>query len=707
MDPAGIYLDAQYSGGDSSGLLTVAEGEEITDLDFYLSRGGTVAGTIRDAATGEPLSGVQVRASMDEGYEYYLSGPSNDQGEYTLAKLPPGTYSLCITDFENYQPQYYYNAGSLEDATLLEVAPEQPHEGIDFNLLQGYEISGSVRDADTGQVISAVSTMNLLDEQGTSVTGSFTSGAGEYHLRGIPPGTYTLQVEYCYGYYPDCYREGEDGCTPIVISQEGTFEGIDVFLYPKGSISGRIVDESAGTPLSNKYVFAIPFVTGTDPNVPYYGYGYGFYAGGSYAVTDTNGYYTIRNLEEGDYLILARDPWYVYAAEYYDDTPPDQLDQAAVIHLDQSEALTGIDLGLQIGGTYSGEGSSSTAGTQYLQFSPSLYGGMAGASPSSLYFGMGAGSSGTSGMPQGSTAPETPPPQIVSDPVGEVMAGRSYVYQVQAVDSGTDTSLTYSLKLRPEGMAINAKSGVMQWRPTNENEGESTVQVAAYNPSGQMALQSFRVRVVADYTPPGEVGKLKARDGNQKVTLSWTPPEDTDGDLSEQVLYIDKGTGYEDEIVLHKTASKYTVKALENGERYSFRIATRDELGNESDGESVTATPRRPQIFPVNVVKTGNPWLYPMDWLGVPKTSQEQMPAVFSGWSQQLFDWSGIMRGYTNSIMSYPGGSYYMLPPWQHSLAEITSGQTGYAGTAGWIPDLNLGLPWSWWLGYDRSYLNR
>jgi len=286
------------------------------------------------------------------------------------------------------------------------------------------------------------------------------------------------------------------------------------------------------------------------------------------------------------------------------------------------------------------------------------------------------------------------------------VAGRSYVYQVQADDSGTDTAFTYSLKLKPEGMGINAKSGVMQWKPTNEDEGESIVQAAAYNASGQMALQSFRVHVVADYTPPGEVGNLKSHNGDQKVTLSWTPPEDTDGDLSEQVLYIDKGTGYEDEIILPKTATTYTVKALENGEQYSFRIVTRDELGNESGGTSTTATPRKTQIFPVDVVKPQNPWLYPMDWLGVPKTGHEQMPPVFSGWNQQLFDWSGIVRNNKNSIMSYPGGSYYMLPPWQHSLAETSSGKTGYVGTSGWMPDLNAGLPWSWWLGYDRSYLN-
>jgi hypothetical protein len=96
-----------------------------------------------------------------------------------------------------------------------------------------------------------------------------------------------------------------------------------------------------------------------------------------------------------------------------------------------------------------------------------------------------------------------------------------------------------------------------------------------------------------------------------------------------------------------------------------------------------------------------------MDRLGVPKTGYEQMPPVFSGWGQQLFDWSGIVRNNKNNIISYPGGSYYMLSPWQHSLAETFSVKTGYGGTSVRMPDPDAGLPWSWWLGYDRSYLNR
>ena len=712
-DPKEIYMDAQYySEGFPSGSISVEEGEEISGIDFCLYRGGTVAGTIRDAATGDPLSGVMVRATLDGGDEHYYSSPSDDQGRYTITKLPQGTYSLCITSYENYQPQYYSNVTDPEEATLLEVFPEQPHEDIDFSLLQGYELSGSVLDAITGEALSIKCSVKLVNEQGASVSGAYTNNVGEYRIKAIPPGAYTIKVEYCSGYYPDCYREGDDGCTTFLIYQGGTFDGFNIFLYPKASISGRIVDESNGTPLSNKYVFAIPFNIVADPNVPYYGYGYGFYAGGSSTATDSNGYYTIGNLEEGDYRILVNDPWYLYAAEYYDNVPPNQLDQAAVIHLDRSESLTGIDFGLQIGGTYSGSASSSTAGTQYLPYQSSggyYYGSMAGV----VGFGMGYSAwSGAWNVPQGqmspTPAPDTAPPEITSEPPMEVVAGRSYFYQVQADDFGMDTTLTYSLKLKPEGMGINVKSGVVQWDPTNEDEGESTVQAAAYNASGQMALQSFRVRVLADYIPPGEVLNLRARKGDKQATLSWTPPEDTDGDLSEQVLYIDKGNGYEEGITLPKTASKYTVKDLKNGRQYAFKITTRDRLGNESEGASTEATPSTSQayIYPVDLIKSQNPRIYNLESFAEPKFINQVMPSVFSGWQQQSFSLSNILQSNKYIIPFNQSGSYNIFSPWQNSITGLSIGNVGYPGIMNQISGLNPELYQTWWLDGDRSYFN-
>jgi len=254
-------------------------------------------------------------------------------------------------------------------------------------------------------------------------------------------------------------------------------------------------------------------------------------------------------------------------------------------------------------------------GTQSSGYS--LYGG-AGA----FFNAPSAPSYSSQGQPGGSQPdgppPESTPPEILSEPEKQIVAGRLYTYQIQAEDSSTGGHLTYALKLKPERMAIDPEEGLIQWEPTNENAGESKVQLAVYNNSGQMALQSFRLHVDEDLTPPGEIQNLTAGKGDQKVTLSWTACEDIDGDLEGQVLYIDKGKGYDEGIPLDKTTTKYRVRDLENGACYAFKITTRDKLGNESDGATVSAVPRKPQIVPESLQKPLDYWFYATNGMTVP-----------------------------------------------------------------------------------------
>jgi PGF-pre-PGF domain-containing protein len=65
-------------------------------------------------------------------------------------------------------------------------------------------------------------------------------------------------------------------------------------------------------------------------------------------------------------------------------------------------------------------------------------------------------------------------PEITSEPITEATQGEMYSYDVDATDVDND-SLIYSLTTHPEGMMIDASSGLITWIPDNSQVGNNTV----------------------------------------------------------------------------------------------------------------------------------------------------------------------------------------------------------------------------------------
>ncbi|OUL33998.1 putative Ig domain-containing protein [Nostoc sp. 106C] len=86
------------------------------------------------------------------------------------------------------------------------------------------------------------------------------------------------------------------------------------------------------------------------------------------------------------------------------------------------------------------------------------------------------------------------PPAINSNPPTVASAGKLYKYQVQATDVDSD-SLAYSLVNAPSGMTIDAKTGLIQWTPTNTQLGRQDIIVAVNDGQGGSANQSYSLLV--------------------------------------------------------------------------------------------------------------------------------------------------------------------------------------------------------------------
>jgi RHS repeat-associated protein len=101
------------------------------------------------------------------------------------------------------------------------------------------------------------------------------------------------------------------------------------------------------------------------------------------------------------------------------------------------------------------------------------------------------------------------PPQIFSTPPTQVGINQPYTYAVQARDPEND-SLSFSLAGRPEGMAIDARTGQIQWTPTATQLGSHTVEMLVSDPQGGIGRQLYTLLVA-----PSAV--------NQAPTITSTP----------------------------------------------------------------------------------------------------------------------------------------------------------------------------------------
>uniref|UniRef100_UPI0030D90977 putative Ig domain-containing protein n=1 Tax=Tychonema sp. LEGE 07196 TaxID=1828665 RepID=UPI0030D90977 len=135
------------------------------------------------------------------------------------------------------------------------------------------------------------------------------------------------------------------------------------------------------------------------------------------------------------------------------------------------------------------------------------------------------------------------PPAIVSIPVTIAGVNGTYKYQVFGTDPENDT-LRYSLGTKPEGMKIDARTGLIEWTPGANFVGSHTVEVLATDTQGGVGNQKFAVSVgtAAINLPPTVVSTpvFAASLGSQySYPVQATDPEG--GSLTYQLLKAPMG----------------------------------------------------------------------------------------------------------------------------------------------------------------------
>ena len=90
------------------------------------------------------------------------------------------------------------------------------------------------------------------------------------------------------------------------------------------------------------------------------------------------------------------------------------------------------------------------------------------------------------------------PPRIISAPVLRATAGEAYRYLVTVEDDyPANDAHTFALIAAPEGMRIDASTGLLEWTPTAGQVGDFAVEVQVQDANDGLAVQSFTIVVSA------------------------------------------------------------------------------------------------------------------------------------------------------------------------------------------------------------------
>jgi len=176
--PGGVThsVTASAVGYDNQTKEVVVHTGDVVRVDFLLlSKTGSISGTVVHAATLEPLSGANISIKVGD---VTVTVGSDYNGSYRIPSLPGGTYSLAAS-------LAGFNSTTLTGITVVKGVET---EDVDFALEERPTRLYGVVKAGTF----------LLPGVNISVVGTdysaISSIEGEYEIKDIPAGTYSLLV---------------------------------------------------------------------------------------------------------------------------------------------------------------------------------------------------------------------------------------------------------------------------------------------------------------------------------------------------------------------------------------------------------------------------------------------------------------------------------------------------------------------------------
>jgi len=341
----------------------LADGQQATNVDVKLARGGVVTGRILDEE-GEPLA----RAAVTVLRQQYVRGQkqltpagadqTDDRGQYRIFGLSPGDYYVSATaggleqiirqaigglgvgveqapESTGYAPSYYPGVITAGEATKLKLAASQELTGVDFQVqivplatVKGVVAGGSaivsLVPEDGGAVSAAAGAISVVTGSivGFGVEGvaagrgggrgglggilgglrTSTRDDGTFSISNVTPGKYTIVARADGG-------PAGGGPRMAVQSLVVTGEEVNVALTPAPGVqlSGTITLEASGSQLPQGFggFRVVPSPLGSSSSPTFAG---GRGGGGRGGNPTDNGQFAISDVMPGTYMLRAAGP---------------------------------------------------------------------------------------------------------------------------------------------------------------------------------------------------------------------------------------------------------------------------------------------------------------------------------------------------------------------------------------------------------------
>lgn len=343
----GTTFESTCEGADNVDEATdfVINDGDSTSVNRNLPRAATIAGRVT-APGGAGLQGTDVavyQLQEEDGETWWdtVGWASTDEtGAYKVV-APTGGVRIGFQDYTNtYEPEFWNDAPSLEEATTLNLLTAQQKTGVNAQLAVAPTISGTVTNA-ADEPLGDISISVYVPREGggwryDEERGSSTSVDGTYRVA-VPAGDVRLRFEDWSGaYLPEFWNNAITvrGADTITAAAGQAVTGKDAVLAPASTISGTVTLPEGITGESHVEIYS----DGGDWK-------------GYTSVDPETGEYTIGGLRAGSYVAQ-----FVGAegalSEYWNDKKT--FDNADRITLTAQEDRTGIDATLAKGGTITG-----------------------------------------------------------------------------------------------------------------------------------------------------------------------------------------------------------------------------------------------------------------------------------------------------------------------------------------------------------------
>ena len=214
------------------------DGQAPGSFQILLTPESSLAGTVVDAKSGEPVPGVLVSVAPGEwdwGGDGDNSDVSDEHGAFRVSRLAPGRYKAHASSAHGY--------GVSAGSTLVGLG--QHVEGVVVKLHPAYQVAGEVQLPDKTRCKQPNVTLN--DKKTNKYFGAIREPDNTLHVDGILPGTYSVDAG-CSGY------QSKDKYDDIVITDKDLDK--QVWLVEAGATIKGMVRTKAGAPVEDANIYA-------------------------------------------------------------------------------------------------------------------------------------------------------------------------------------------------------------------------------------------------------------------------------------------------------------------------------------------------------------------------------------------------------------------------------------------------------------------